>query len=105
MIITCNRIIFPPSIDEEDEIMREAKMKQLAKNIRKRKVMFNMADIEKISEHEDLRYTQIWFYYSDPIVIEYQFERLEAEYRAWYELQEDDEEGNSNTWKFWIPSN
>lgn len=103
MMITCNRILFPPSIEEEDEIIREAKMKQMAKNIRKRKIIFHLADIEKFGEHEDLRFTEVWFYANDPIVIEYPFETLEKQYREWYEDQEDDEQTNS--WQFWIPAN
>lgn len=105
MILTCNRILFPPAIEEEDEVIREAKMKQMAKNIRKRKIMFHLADIEKFGEHEDSRFTQVWFYYSEPIVIEYQFDQLQKQYLEWYEQQEDDGEDGANTWKFWIPAN
>ena len=103
-MITCNRILFPPSIDEDDEIIREAKMKQMAKNIRKRKIIFHLADVEKFSEHEDLRFTQIWFYTNDPIVIEYAFDKLEQEFRNWYESMQDDQEEDGG-WKFWIPAN
>ena len=105
MIITCNRILFPPSIEEEDEVIREAKMKQMAKNIRKRKIMFHLADIEKFGEHEDTRFTQVWFYYSEPIVIEYVFEQLQRQYMTWYEEQSEDDGDEPNTFRFWIPAN
>jgi hypothetical protein len=101
MLITCNRILFPSTTEDDDEIMRQAKM---AKNIRKRKVMFHFADVEKIGEHEDKSYTLIWFYYSEPIVIEYPFQKMEQEYRTWYQEQEDQED-DDNTLKFFLPLN
>lgn len=103
MIITCNRILFPPQVDEEDMVIREAKMKQMAKNIRKRKISFSVSDIEKISEHEDTRFTEVWFYYSEPIVIEYSFEALDTIYKAWNESHEEEED--DGTFRFWIPAN
>lgn len=103
MIITCNRILFPPSIEDDDEIIREAKMKQMARNIRKRRIMFHLADVEKFGEHEDKAYTQIWFYYSEPIVIDYNFGKLEEEYKKWYAEQEEDEEDGG--FRFYIPMN
>lgn len=101
MLITCNRILFPNYTEDDDEIMRQARM---AKNIRKRKITFHLADIEKFGEHEDKGYTQIWFYYSEPIVIEYPFSKMETEYRQWYQEQED-EEDDDNTLKFFLPLN
>jgi hypothetical protein len=99
MIIQCNRIIFPTIIDDDDEVIRDAKLKQAAKNIRKRRVAFHLDDVEKISEHEDSRFVQVWFYYSEPMVIEYPFEEM---LKAWLENQENDSEDRL---QFWIPAN
>lgn len=101
MLITCNRILFPTYAEDDDEIMKQAKM---GKNIRKRKVIFHLGDVEKFGEHDDKSYTIIWFYYSDPIVIEYPFIKMEEEYRKWYQEQED-EEDDDNTLKFFLPLN
>lgn len=100
MIITCNRILFPNYTEDDDEIMRQARM---AKNIRKRRILFHIADVEKFGEHEDKSYTQIWFYYSEPIVIEYSFAKLEEEYKKWYAEQEEEEDDNN--FRFFIPLN
>ena len=99
MIIQCNRIIFPPMVDDDDEVIRDARMKQAAKNIRKRRVAFSLDDVEKISEHEDSRFVQIWFYYSEPMVIEYPFDEI---LKAWLENQESDD---PDRLQFWIPAN
>lgn len=90
MIISCNRIIFPPSIDEEDEVIREAKMKQAAKYIRKRRCCFHLGDVEKISEHEDNRFAVVYFYYSEPFVIEFPYQDLET---AFKEINQPEEDG------------
>lgn len=100
MIITCNRIIFPQLIDEDDEIIRDAKLRQASKNIRKRKLTFHLADVEKFSEHEDSRFIMIWFFTNEPIVIEYDYKVLEEQFRLMYETQEED-----NTHYFWFPQN
>lgn len=100
MIITCNRILFPTVIDDDDEIIREAKMKHAAKNIRKRRVTFDLCDVEKFSEHEDSRFVTIWFYYSEPMVIEYDFAKLDEEYRMMH-----DENDNDDKLTYWIPLN
>lgn len=101
MIISCNRIIFPPLVDEDDDILREAKFKQAAKNIRKRKVTFHLGDVEKFSEHEDMRFVMIWFFTNEPIVIEYDYETLRQQYTELYESDEEDDQ----RMVFWIPSN
>lgn len=95
-IVSCNLILFPPVIDEEDEVIREAKMAQAAKNIRKRKCTFDIADVEKISEHEDKRFCVVWFYYSDAIVIEYPFDELDrffVEERLQRDSTDEDDDG------------
>jgi len=56
MIISCNRILLPPEIEEDDPVVREAKMNRAAKNIRKRKFTFHLADVERIGQHEDTRF-------------------------------------------------
>jgi hypothetical protein len=99
MIVTCNRILFPTVIEEEDDIIREAKMKTAGKNIRKRKITFSLEDIEKFSEHEDTRFILVWFYYSEPVVIEYDYRILEEQFRIMHEKEEDESYG------FWIPAN
>ena len=101
MIISCNRIIFPPLVDEDDDILREAKFKQAAKNIRKRKVTFHLGDVEKFSEHEDMRFVMIWFFTNEPMVIEYDYETLRQQYIELYEAEEEDDQ----RMVFWIPSN
>jgi hypothetical protein len=100
MIISCNRIIFPQLIEEDDEILRDAKLRQASKNIRKRKITFHLADVEKFSEHEDSRFIMIWFFTNEPIVIEYDYKVLEEQFRKLYE--ESDEEQHQF---FWIPLN
>lgn len=105
-IITCNRILFPTIIDEDDEVIREAKMKHAAKNIRKRKMTFDLSDVEKFGEHEDSRFVQLWFYYSEPIVIEYDYKVLEEQYRKLHEEEDyDDEDNQQHSFGFWIPAN
>lgn len=101
MIITCNRIIFPQLIEEDDEILRDAKLRQASKNIRKRKVTFHLADVEKFSEHEDTRFVMIWFFTNEPMVIEYEYKVLEELYRRMYD---EDEQEDQNLY-FWIPKN
>jgi len=98
-IITCNRILFPTVIDDEDDVLREAKMKTAGRNIRKRKITFTLDDIEKFSEHEDSRFVMVWFYYSDPVVIEYDYRVLEEQYRLMHETEDTEDFG------FWIPAN
>lgn len=105
MLLTYNRILFPPSVDEDDEVIREAKMKQMARNIRKRKFTFHLADVEKYGEHEDSRFTEIWFYY-ETIVIEVTFDKFDTLYKEWFaENQEDQEDDGAGFLRFWIPSN
>ena len=106
MIITVNRIIFPPSVDEDDEVIREAKIRQMAKNIRKRKFTFHIEDVEKYGEHEDNRFTELWFYY-ETIVIEMTFDKFDAMYREWYEeaQKQQDEDQEDDGFRFWIPMN
>lgn len=99
-IITCNLILFPPVIEEEDEVIREAKLAQAAKNIRKRKCTFDMADVEKICEHEDKRFCQVWFYYTDPVVVEYSFEDLTNAFVQERESQDINEDSNDADWIF-----
>jgi hypothetical protein len=101
MIITCHRIIFPQVIDEDDDILREAKMKQAAKNIRKRRVTFHLADVEKFSEHEDTRFVTVWFFANESIVIEFNYDKLLALYTEMYVQDEEDD----NKMYFWIPQN
>lgn len=101
MIITCNRIIFPQLIEEDDEILRDAKLRQASKNIRKRKVTFHLADVEKFSEHEDTRFVMIWFFTNEPMVIEYDYKVLEELYRNMYD---EDQHQDENLY-FWIPKN
>ena len=101
MIITCNRIIFPQLIDEDDEIIRDAKLRQASKNIRKRKLTFHLGDVEKFSEHEDSRFIMIWFFTNEPIVIEYDYKVLEEQFRLMYETQEEED----NKLYFWFPQN
>jgi hypothetical protein len=102
VILTCNRIIFPPVIEDEDEVIRESKMRQAAKNIRKRRMTFHLGDIEKFSEHEDTRFVMVWFYYSEPVVLEYSFDELNKLYIDYNESNEEDDE---HTMRFWIPAN
>lgn len=102
MIISCNRIIFPPLIDEDDDILREAKFKQAAKNIRKRKVTFHLGDVEKFGEHEDTRFITVWFFTNEPIVIEYDYDVLRNQFIEMYEREDQDDE---NKLYFWIPQN
>lgn len=104
-IITCNRILFPPLIEEDDDVMREAKFKQAAKNIRKRKITFTLDDVEKFSEHEDTRYVLVWFYYSEPLVLEYDYKVLEEQYRKMYEQKDQEEDDDNQLQHFWIPAN
>lgn len=101
MIITCNRIIFPQLIDEDDEIIRDAKLRQASKNIRKRRLTFHLGDVEKFSEHEDSRFIMIWFFTNEPIVIEYDYKVLEEQFRLMYESQEEED----NKLYFWFPQN
>ena len=101
MIITCNRIIFPQLIDEDDEIIRDAKLRQASKNIRKRRLTFHLGDVEKFSEHEDSRFIMIWFFTNEPIVIEYDYKVLEEQFRLMYETQEEED----NKLYFWFPQN
>lgn len=101
MIITCNRIIFPQLLDEDDEIIRDAKLRQASKNIRKRRLTFHLADVEKFSEHEDSRFIMIWFFTNEPIVIEYDYKVLEEQFRIIYEEQEEED----NKLYFWFPQN
>lgn len=105
MIITCNRILFPTIIDDDDDVIREAKMKHAAKNIRKRRITFDLRDVEKFGEHEDNRFTEVWFYYSDPIVIEYEFVKLETEFRTMHEHDDDDQDDKDRGFVYWIPAN
>ncbi len=75
----------------------------LSKNIRKRKFTFHIEDVEKYGEHEDNRFTELWFYY-ETIVIEMTFEKFDQMYREWYEeaqIQEDEEQDDG--FRFWIP--
>lgn len=104
-IITCNRILFPNIIDDDDDVIREAKMKNMAKNIRKRKITFDLNDIEKFSEHDDNRFILVWFYYSDPVVIEYEYKILETLYREWRESEDNEDSDSQQTIGFWIPAN
>lgn len=106
-IITCNRILFPNVIDDDDDVIREAKMKHAAKNIRKRKMTFDLNDVEKFAEHEDTRFIMVWFYYSDPLVIEYDYKVLETQFREWRESEDgdDDDDQTQQTLTFWIPAN
>jgi len=101
MIISCNRIIFPPFVDEDDDVMREAKFKQAAKNIRKRKITFHLGDVEKFGEHEDTRFCTVWFFTNEPIVIEYDYNKLLQHYIDLYESDEEDD----HKMYFWIPQN
>lgn len=100
MIITTNRILFPSIIDEDDAVIREAKFKSAAKNIRKRKITFDLRDVERFSEHEDTRYIEVWFSYSEPVVIEYDYAVMEAAFRDLYNKEQ---EGDTMT--YWIPAN
>jgi hypothetical protein len=102
MIISCNRIIFPQIIDEDDDILREAKFKQAAKNIRKRKITFHLGDVEKFAEHEDTRFVLVWFFMSEPIVIEYDYELLKNQFIDLYEREDEDDDSRM---VFWIPQN
>lgn len=104
MIITCNRILFPPQVEEDDEVIREAKMKQMARNIRKRKFSFHIADVEKYGEHEDARFTEVWFYY-ETIVIEMTFDKFDTLYKEWFEENQNQEDEDDNMLRFWIPTN
>jgi hypothetical protein len=104
-IITCNRILFPPIVDDDDDIIREAKMKNAAKNIRKRKMTFDLQDVEMFSEHDDTRYVQVWFYMNEPIVIEYDYKVMEEQFRKMYEEQENEEDDDYHSHTFWIPAN
>ena len=89
MIIKCNRILLPPDIEDDDPVLREEKMQRMAKNIRKRKIAFDIAEVERISEHEDKRFTIVWFYYSGAEVIEYSYDKLEELYEEFNKQQEE----------------
>lgn len=106
-IVSCNLILFPPLIEEDDEVIREAKMAQAAKNIRKRKCTFDMADVEKIGEHEDKRFCIVWFYYSDPIVIEYPFDELDKCFvqERISQLEDEDDEDDDGRWVLFSTAN
>lgn len=99
MIITTNRILFPVLVDEDDAVIREAKFKNAAKNIRKRKITFDLRDVERFSEHEDTRYIEVWFSYTEPVVIEYDYAVMEAAFREMFNNEDD----GSPT--YWIPAN
>lgn len=101
MIISCNRIIFPQMIDEDDEILRDAKFKQASKNIRKRKVTFHLGDVEKFGEHEDTRFVTVWFFTNEPIVIEYDYHKMLEQYLDLYAQEDEDD----HKMYFWIPQN
>lgn len=105
ILVSCNLILFPPIIEEEDAVIRDAKMAQAAKNIRKRKCMFDMADVERISEHEDKRFCTVYFYYTDPIVIEYPFDDLTRAFIAERQDQQEDDDSNSHEWVFFTGLN
>lgn len=90
MIISCNRIIFPPTIEEDDDVIREAKLAQAAKNIRKRKFTFHLCDVERIGQHEDTRFCIVWFY-TGMEVIEYKYDELEKQYTDFNTEPEEDE--------------
>lgn len=105
LIITCNRILFPNVIEDDDDVIREAKMKHAAKNIRKRKMTFDLNDVEKFSEHEDTRFVMVWFYYSEPVVIEYDYKVLETQFREYRESEDDDDTDDTKMMTFWIPAN
>lgn len=100
MIIKCNRILLPPEIEEDDPVVREAKMKNAAKNIRKRKFAFHLDDVEKVGQHEDTRFVIVWFYYNTYEVIEYNYEEIE---RLWIEYNERAEEDTGL--HYFIPAN
>lgn len=100
MIIKCNRILLPPEIEEDDPVVRESKIKNAAKYIRKRKFAFHIDDIEKIGQHEDTRFVIVWFYYNAPEVIEYNYDELE---KLWEEYQNTPDEEQGLT--YFIPAN
>ena len=100
MIITTNRILFPSVIDDDDPIIRESKMKTAAKNIRKRKITFDLRDVERFSEHDDNRFIEVWFHFNEPVVIEYDYAVMEAAFRDIYEKEQEDD-----TLTYWIPKN
>jgi hypothetical protein len=104
-IISCNLILFPPVIEEEDAVIREAKLAQAAKNIRKRKCMFDMADVERICEHEDKRFCMVYFYYTDPIVIEFSYDELQRVYLEEHQDQQDDDSSSGQEWVFFTGLN
>ena len=100
MIISTNRILFPSVMDDDDPIIRESKMKTAAKNIRKRKITFDLRDVERFCEHEDNRFIEVYFYSNEPVVIEYDYAVMEAAYRDMYERDQEDD-----TLTYWIPKN
>jgi hypothetical protein len=106
MIVTCARVIFPPLIEEDDVVVREAKVKAAARYARKRRVVFHLSDVEKFCQHEDsppaAGLLTVFFYASDPIVVEYDFEEFERLFREYNSPPDDDEE---ETFRFYIPAN
>lgn len=101
MLITCNRILLPLQVEEDDAVLREARLEAAGRNIRRRRCTFHLGDVEKFTEHEDKRFVILYFYANDPIVVDYPYDELEEAFR---ELHEDDDE-DDGVQRFWIPAN
>lgn len=102
MLITCNRILLPTQIEEDDAVLRDARLEAAGRNIRRRRCTFHLGDVEKFTEHEDKRFVIAYFYANDPWVIDLPYDQLEAAFR---DLHAEDNEDEDDRLRFWIPAN
>lgn len=103
MLITCNRILLPYA-DEDDPLLRRAREDAPREHVKRRRLLFDLADVEKFTEHEDRRFVVLYFYASDPLIVDHPYEELEKAYRELH-ARDDEEDEDDTTFRYFIPAN